>query len=331
MNDDELIARIRAARPDSGRAGAPLSTRAQRDLARLLETAEDREATASASPQRKKASRHRWPLPLAAASVTAFLAVALASFGIDNTIDAATPHRLDIDPIDADTAQLLTDAAHNAAERTTAPDSPNEPVSYQAWARNLGFDEEDGLHSPLAPSQRVSVTHDGHEASVTTRVPVPLDPDEAGSPESTPGAGAREVVTEHVVPVPTPEPPRTPNAWAAFLERHAEVSPQAAAGEVLKNLPLILNFWALDPGQESALIEHLSTLEDIEAAGSTTDRLGRDAIVFVASPDSTDWQHKLLVGRNDGRILAVETLYVGSSRADLPSPAVTEYTVWEHD
>lgn len=69
----------------------------------------------------------------------------------------------------------------------------------------------------------------------------------------------------------------------------------------------------------------LATLPDIHVEGELIDRLGRPGVGFVA-PDG-DYRRMLIISPELG-VLAYELVYTGSSRTDVPSPAVIDYKAW---
>ncbi|GAB3617559.1 hypothetical protein GCM10027416_21160 [Okibacterium endophyticum] len=122
------------------------------------------------------------------------------------------------------------------------------------------------------------------------------------------------------------EPPTDPTLVGDYLSMTLGTEDPATA-EYFDAITGLLSNRFLTAEQEAALLGFIATLPDIEIDGSTTDRLGRSGVVLRAT--TGDYAHLLVLSPETGKFLAAETVYIGSSRADLSAPAVTSYTAWE--
>lgn len=123
-------------------------------------------------------------------------------------------------------------------------------------------------------------------------------------------------------------PPTRADEIGSYL---AELSgnPALTAGDAIREISGILSNYVLSSEQEAAIIGYLATLDTLTVAGETVDRLGRTGIVFSATDRSADFEDLLIIDPQTGKILAAETIYVGSDRTDIASPSVIDYTAWE--
>lgn len=148
--------------------------------------------------------------------------------------------------------------------------------------------------------------------------------DEPGTDYST-GSGMGWVpVSTEVSDLPT-----DPSGVGEFLREYGGLGRSDLPSYLVTIRWLMLDY-TLTPEQDSALLEFLAGQQGLESRGYTVDRGGRDAYAFSALDGApVNLEYQLLVSPETGRILSMETVYVGPPAGDLASPAVLEYTLWD--
>lgn len=321
---------LRNADPGSVKRGDPLSERGQRELAKY----EAQEGALARSTRPRSASsvrRLRRPLPLVTSG--AFLVLLIGSvFAVTSVLRPApvialTPPLLELASVSQASTELLKEM--ESMRRTGPP--PGSTIRAQSWALNTSIGEDGEIESSVTEPQWSETTFlpDGsvHYRLVTAQ-PFPGQNGD-GLPE--PGTvlvdevflpGDWDTALEEV-------PPTDVKDVAAFLVGlTGEYT--VTTGQTIREISALMSNSILSPDQEAALIGYLSKLGRIKVSGSTTDRLGRVGIVFSATDrDPGQVEDRLIISLNTGQILAAETLYIGSDRTDITSPAVIDYTAWE--
>lgn len=315
---------IRAANP----AGQRLSKGAEESLARILAI-----SPAPTNPVvRPRSYRFRWTLSIAA---TVVLAVAISVAGIlrPQPSFAATPPMLVITPTDDDARTAL----HNLASLASAQPGGAAVSRFttQWWAVASEVDEHGTITaSHVQPVRRVTTLSPNGGAHQADYAGEPYDA--RGRPVvdpnlPKPGAelGTVDIARDEMFfPL---EPPSDPARFGAYLASAYESNATEPATDAMERIRVLLGERILTPTQNAALATYLSTLPDLEILGGTVDRLGRPAAVFAAPLNQeTSTQMVLMFAADSGRVVATETIYRGASRTDIPSPAVLEYTAWEH-
>lgn len=324
-HDDELDRMLRAARPVHIPDDGSLPPDAEAHLQRLLA----RSPTAAQTPPlplhpTARVTTHRWWTAAAAAAVVAALAMTVSVLSLTPRPSyAATPPVPQYGHVTGAAAPLLEGLA--ARTRRQPDTSASAPVRYEAWSLSTDINADDAAGSYIQP-QDTTVIPAGADVTVTVRAGRPYDG--TGAAVTTGGNQPGALVSEYTT-TPITAPPTTVAEWPAYLTNTLGLDPNPPAGEVLLQLSSILHFWTLTPAQNGALLDYLATLPDLHVAGSSTDRLGRTGIAFDTETVRDDWQPTLLIDAETGRILAEQTLYVGTDRTDIASPSVIDYTLWK--
>ncbi|MFT4157575.1 MAG: hypothetical protein QM630_06565 [Microbacterium sp.] len=329
MND--LLSRLlRNADPGTVKRGDPLSERGRRELAEY--EAMEEAFTQAQEPRRFTVGKRAWrPLQVAAGGAFIVMLV-VAVFAVASILRpvpavAATPPLLDVTPMSASAPELLKEME---TMRLTGAES-RSTIRAQTWALNTSIDEDGTIVSSVVEPQWSETTFSA-DGSVHYRL-VAAEPFPGQSDDSLPEPGA-VLVDETFLPGDWDSPIEQgpPTDVAAVGDYLAAFSGDDAlsAGQTLREVTSIVSNYLLTPEQEAALIGYLSTLDGLQVSGSTTDRLGRTGIVFSASDRAPgEAEDRLIISPRSGQILAAETLYTGSTRTDITSPAVIDYTAWE--
>lgn len=328
MNDDELTAHLRAARPQTPRRGQTLDARQESLLTQII--AEPVAMGGAGGSVRKGPARQARPVFLAAASVMLVLVLgALGSIALfpPSAAVAATPKLLSPEPI-AGTAEenLMTISGALRDAGSTA----GGPIRIHTWA--LAFDG-DAATPPryIVPEEHeIDYLPDG-SVSITVRAGVPYDPDgdPVADPSPAPGTVLWSLVQEPADVVLIFEPAPTEVSQIDEFFDKSGVVPSRTSGEYFSAIPRLLSEQALSREQEAALIGFLATLPDISVDGAVTDRLGREGVAFsTESRTPGDYRDTLVLSASAG-ILSYEVTYIGSSRTDIQAPAIIEYLAWE--
>jgi hypothetical protein len=322
MNDDELDQALRTSRPDYTRT-AELDPQAEAHLAQLIAN----DVSPVELPRRTRRShRLAWAVSAAAAVLAIGVVGGTLVAVTPRASYAATPAMPQFTHVDGAAAPLLEGLANRAANSAPTA-SPEDPIKYQTWILSTDVGADGKILNQVVQPQEVTVTPGSPEAHVVIIAGKPYAPDGAVAPDA--GVDPGTVLSEYSVAAPLSAPPRDASSWPNYLEVGLGIPNNAPASDVLLNLPGLLDFWSLDPAQSAALLTYLASLPDLDVAGSTTDRLGRAGIAFHGPAVRDGWQPAIVISPESGRVLAIETLWVGSTRTDVPSPSVIEYTLWK--
>lgn len=290
----------------------------RRDLARQRAT----------RPQRART----WSAVTAAALAVAAAVVLVTVNTITPTPSyAATPPLLSIDAADAQASDVLSELAGNlrAADSET-PGGRTETIRVQTWGLVTNPDGDQPTF--VSPENHLIIRQpDGSfDQVVTAGISLDTQGNAIHAPDlPAPGTelwSIHEKPGEHTYLFPDVLPP-TAEQLGELIADSAGITEETTANEWLSMITILLMERDLTAHEEATLLELLATL-DLEYAGTTVDRLGRDAMVFQTSPHSAGFVERVLVSPA-GKILAAETLYTGHDRTDIPSPAVVSYYAWE--
>lgn len=327
MNDDDLTARLRAARSQTPRR-RQLDSRHETMLKQII--AEPIAADRISRITRRGNGWYARPIWLVAASV--MLVVVLGALGSialfqPSAAVAATPKLLNPDPVDGTSKENFMRISD--AVRETGP-GKDAPIRFQTWA--LAFDPESATPSRFIVPEEHEIAHlpDG-SVNVTVRAGVPYDADGelVANPSPVPGTVLwSDVQTADQVVDIFGSPPTEQSQIAEFFEKSGTVF-SGTSGEYFSAIRVLLSEKALSGEQEAALIGFLATLPDIKVDGMVTDRLGRAGVAFSAETRSPGEYRDTLVLNGSVGILSYEVTYIGSSRTDIQAPAVIEYIAWE--
>lgn len=86
------------------------------------------------------------------------------------------------------------------------------------------------------------------------------------------------------------------------------------------------------PGQRAAYLGHLATLPEVELAGVTEDRHGREGLVFVTPSGNQGDQARLIIDRETALALGHEIVYTGGEHyLGVEPPTIVWYQAWNPD
>ena len=328
MNDDELTARLSAARPQTPRRGQTIDSRQETLLKQIV--AEPVAVGSVSGRTRRGRGWHARPIWLVAASVMLVIVLgALGSIALfqPSQAVAATPKLLSPEPVDGTSKENLMRISD--AVRGTGP-AGDGPIRFQTWA--LAFDPEAATPPRFIAPEEHEIEHlaDG-SVNVTVRAGVSYDADGELVADPSPAPGTLLWSDVQAAGDATPlfgPPPTEESQIAEFFEKSGTVL-SGTSGEYLSAIRLLLSEKALSSEQEAALIGFLATLPDIEVVGAVTDRLGREGVAFSTESRSPGEYRDTLVLSASAGILSYEVTYIGSSRTDVQAPAVIEYIAWK--
>jgi len=294
-----------------------------------------------ASRRRRRFGLPTWSiLTTAAAAIVAVVAITVSMLAMPTPSYAATPPMLQITPADqaelGDAAELLTDLAQQLrASDDPDPTPPGQPqvIALQTWGlvTTVGADGEE-VPPPYVAPENLTLTRypdDAWSQVAVAGTPYDTQGEPVDDPKATPPGTELyrfdEDAGQHVYLFPEPIPESADELRQAMLDVGFE--DESSSLEWLSLTTGLLMERVLEPKQEAALLEVLAGL-DLELAGTTTDRLGREAYVFETPPSDTGFVGRILVDPS-GHVLATETVWVGHDRTDIPSPSVQSYFAWE--
>ena len=331
---DDLERRIRAARPVSRSRDLPLSDRAKRELADLLLADNQVEPP---KPRRGRGWLHAPRMLAMAAAAIVALGVGLFWPTASPQASAATPAMMAIDPLGGDGSALAMLEAAAAGQSTPAdPVSGEVVITMQSWVLSIEAVDGDIPASNTVISPQVSTLTLFPDGSMSKVMTAGDAYDHSGVPVSKqsppPGTvlGRLDQSTDEYVPLYSAPAPRDARLVEDFLRVGSGLEVAQASNAFLA-ISYLLQEQRLDGYQTAAVIAFLSDLPDYKVEGTTQDRLDRDALVLSAQRAGDQYADYLLLDREDGHVLAFESVYVGDTRTDLTAPAVTEYHLWEND
>jgi len=278
-------------------------------------------------------------LATATAAIVAVIAVTVSMLATPTPSYAATPPMLQIEAAPAgsgDAAQLLTDLAEQlraSDEPDPAPPGQPQQIDLQTWGlvTTVGAEGEK-VPPPYVAPENMTLTRypDGAWSQVVVAgTPYDTQGKPVDDPQATPPGTELwridEAAGEHTYMFPDPLPDDPDELRQLMLD--VGFADESSPNEWLSLTTGLLMERVLRPAEEAALLEVLADL-DLDLAGTTTDRLGREAYVFETPPSDADLVDRMLVSPS-GHILAMETVWVGHDRTDIPSPSVVSYYAWE--
>jgi len=342
--DDDLENEFRAAKPGTVRRHDPIG---ERGLVLLEEI--NREARTHTIPPRRlhspwhaaasrrsrqgstRARRTVFPL-LGGGFVVVMVAITIIAMNVMNpgAAVALTPPLLETTPVAGEPSDVMRELGQaDGNNGGTAVDG--NKIRFTSWALNTTIGEDGTITSSAVEPQWREVTF---AADGTTRMVITAGTPFDGQPTGDlpkPGTLLEDTTydpgSEEFGFAFREEPPTDPATVGEYLQRAIGLE-NPSLGDYFLAVGGLLSTRILTGEQESALVVFLSEQNGLRIAGSTTDRLGREGIVFQASGRLTGYQDYLVISRS-GQILASETIYTGDERDDIPSPSVVEYTAWE--
>ena len=326
LEDDDLGELMRRANPVTSAIDERTEAELVADLSRVLD---GRRAA------RRAPSRWPWlfvPTAVVAVVLLALVVQSIAPLSPAPKVTAATPPLLEIAP----TSQTFGDAMDTAlAQLAETPEvvTPGRGAAFEGWYIQTSVDDDGGSVSFIAPERQELTWNADLSGSIRVTAGAAYSPD--GGDVNAPTAGT--VLNEQSFAAgETPvlfavEPPSTVDEMRAYLASTNAMSAQADAVDYLDTIRTFLSEWTPTAAQESALLGVIRSLDGVDIAGEVTDRLGREGIAFRAiSATAPEFEKLLILDRTTGRILALETIYVGGiAELDIPTPAVVDYIAWE--
>lgn len=333
---DDIERRIRAARPVSGNRSMPLTDRAKRELAELLlSQGGDLDVPARQGSAPSPPRRRRRGVLMASLAVVIAVVVTVVTLARPTPVYAATPPMLQLTTIAESASELLTTMRQNV-QAESAP-AGLVTIDVQTWTLSAVEDAaSQALPSVVVPQQYHITTDVDGVRTIEVRAGQPaVDARGVPTPDAQGGTVAGELLWSQsyaageygylfVGPVPDDV-----DAMDSYLRQGIGDQATPGAADYFEAISSLLLEQQPTGPQLAALLAFLARLPDVEVAGSVTDRLGREGVAFRAVRDSDpDYTEYLVVSPSTGQILAAETVYTGTTRTDIPSPAVTSYYAW---
>jgi hypothetical protein len=337
MSDDLDLERLmRAADPARTPADAPLTLRAEADLARITAGRE------SARPDIRRPWTRRWFAIPAVAFLVLMIFAVVNVLPIDGQVDraeAGTPPILTPKGESVPTGEAMAKAIRQLGEATRASDIPRRESEFQAWYVNTEVGAPGESSSTVSPrnteihwkedlsgSQLITVGRPFSAVDGTTEVPLEAAAGKEGDVVRDESFSRGRLVVSFRDPAPV-----DPVAMRDYLVENGGVVDATDPVELLDAVAELMNFWTLTPAQHSAILQMLSTMPGVESYGNVEDRLGRAGFAFrLTSPEPDAHFYSLLVvDAETGRILSLETIYLGGiAELSIAPPAVIRYLAW---
>lgn len=322
MIDDESLERMLFhARPDTPLRGGQLSEEQESLLHSITGAPKENPHEGNKSTKRLL---DYWPVAAMLLLIFALAGTTVSVWpGMTSQALAVTPRVLPTQPIEMKAAELLMGFSKTieAAESTRSPDV----IRYQFWA--LSFSPDAPPKSMQPQDMTIQYFPEGSKA-IQTRALQPRDAD--GNPiHDSEAYEVDELIFQHTFaedePVGLFPKPVADTDWDALLREGEGLEPDTDTAGYFRAVSNVLSEHQLSQAQQSDLVRFLAILPDIQVAGQTVDRLGRSGVSFLTSDG--DYQRVLIISPDQG-FLAYESIYVGSERTDIPSPAVIDYKAW---
>ena len=330
---DDIENTIRNAKPGTSHRTDPVSEKGLR----LLQSIRSMNPQQQSRDHRPKRHRQRLlgrtGMTLVTGTTAVLFVIAAVMVNILQTmapVHAATPELLHITAAPETIAEVTEELSRG---HTHSPESPptTNTLRLTEWSlHSLVNDKGEIESSEIEPQWReLTFLADG-----TTRFRILAGESFAGQDASKlprPGTILEDTTYDATNPFEhsstyAKEPPTDAALMNDYLATTIGVEIPTTA-EYFKAITGLLSNRLITAEQEFALLEFIATLPNIELDGTTTDRLDRRGVVVRVT--EKDYAHLLVLSPQTGKFLAAETIYIGSSRTDIPSPAVTSYIAWE--
>lgn len=327
MRDDDpigdLFDRVDPARTPSG---APL-TAAQVAL-------RDRIAGAPSRPARSARRIWGWTAAIALPAAAALTVLALVTGSVFTAQPAAAygPRPLTVRAVDESSSDAIDRLVATLDARPSGDDARG--ATFDEWA--LGITDV-GTPQESATVQASVITLEWQPDNSGRRVmvaAVPYYADGAAGIPTDPRYTPGDVISTQTY-APGEFTPSLSDLAVLDLPDADALAPfgltvDSSAGDLALLLPAVLSEWRPSPHHEARLLQLLGTLQGLSLAGSTTDRLGRPALAFIAtSPQHPHRSWTVLVAPDTGRFLGLEESTVGNDPdLDVPPDTVTQYDAW---
>ncbi len=324
---DKIGDLIRRADPSTVHRGDPLSERGREELA-FYEAIEG-ELTARHYRAGLPRTHPFRPLrSLVGASATALVGLlVLVLVGIPaRSAVASTPHPLDITPLQTTVSEVLEKAAE---QRETHP-SKTTMIRETAWILSSDIAPDGSVvSSSIEPTNRETTFHaDGSVRYIVTIAP-PFPGQRISDTKPVGTVLIDEIYppgTHDLIDFDLPTDPKELESYFKTVTGEKHVT----TAELLQETASLKSQRILSPSQESAILRYMASRHDLKLLGKTIDRAGRNGIVLKAeNKEPGENENILIISPESGQILAFETLYIGTSRNDITSPAVIDYSLWQ--
>ncbi|MDR1431014.1 MAG: hypothetical protein LBI99_02715 [Propionibacteriaceae bacterium] len=332
---DRIEELLRAAKPDDEHLSAADDAYLKRILAKtpaMLANKDITQRIERKSVSRKRArQRMRWLVSAAATVLVATIVVTVAG-QVPAHAYAATPPMLKTIQANHDVATVLNDLSQLSAVQ---PDrSTRREIVEHVWglATKVDAQGQPVRTSVIQPEKYVYTLAAWGVAARASYADEPYDI--AGSPvvdPALPKPGTlleRDIYTEEDQPPALPPLPEDAAEFSAYFAENIPSQGEPESTTAINRVVAVMYGRTINPRQEAGLLEYLATIPGLELAGECEDRLSRSVYV-LRSATWAEQQELLLLDANTGHIAGYETIYIGTSRTDIPSPAVVSYTAWE--
>ncbi|SNU02661.1 hypothetical protein SAMN06298212_1483 [Ruaniaceae bacterium KH17] len=332
----EIERRIRAARPLSGNRNLPLSDRAKRELAELIMDESGVQPTPEPSRARSRFRLSRPTLASIAAGVAAVSIIAVWSL-TPAPVHAASPRLLEFEPVTGTAPELLLDLAAHTCDtpwQTTEPDGSTVIVSHNWWFR-LEQNEDLTWNAPVIQPQitTTTITPAGRIEQVAIAGEPFADEGIAVDNSEVPGTELYrssfdliELGEFYLHPLP-----ETVEGMGDVLAEAAGVVTIESGAEAFRGVEELISYRIPSCRELALVLEFVATMPDVEIAGRTVDRVGRDVVAVVGERESGPgyrFREFLLLDPETGYPRAVESEFIGTDTTHFNSPSVVSYNAW---
>lgn len=335
MNDEELDNLMRLADPAQTSEDLRLESEIRQELNRIT-----RPETSSPKIQ----TGYAWPWLVVPGLIAAVLAVAVF-VQVWNPLGAvhsavATPPLLTLTPTSMDLEDVMDRALSQLS--TSNGGEPERRAHYEGWYLQTEVSESGATTSVVTPQKTEFVWTSelsGTLKVVSGRSYVPWE-GETVAPADGLAPPPGEIIQQQEFPageMPVlfrEPPPDSRDEMRTYLEETMGLGPDASVPGYLDAIRVLLSEWTPSAKQMASMLTILRSFGDeLQVAGEVTDRLGRPGVaVRVNSDANPHFEYLLIVSRESGRIIALETIYLGGlTELDLPTPCVTDYIAWKNN
>jgi hypothetical protein len=335
----EAVDELDALRDDLYIAGydVPMPVRPDREdhIQRIL--ADHRAAERTCAPAHRGRTRRRL-FTLAGGVVAAAAAGTAGWLAADQSHPrpayAATPRALTVRPVAGDARRRLEQiAAQVTATAGATATGPVEHLLSVGWDLNSQVDGRTVTSAVIATHHELWRAADGSALEIDRSEPpqFPTTADRAAwQDEGSPGADRSARRTPYVrgtfAAAWPGRPPADPARLAAWLRRQ---DPTDAA--IVSAIPELLRERVLTAPEHRALLTVLAAQPGLRLLGTTTDRAGRDGLVFAteSSASGGDLSYRFVIDPGTGAVLAHEKILTGGAPAlRVRRPAVISYVTY---
>ena len=326
--DEDLAELMRRTDPARTRLGVRAESEIQAELLRI---------TGSGISTR---TRTRWPwiaMPAVAAAVVTLVVLVQTWNPFGQPATAATPPLLALSQTSLTVGEAMDQAL--AQLRAMSTGETGRHASLEGWYLQTEIDTQGRSTSVITPQEQELVWNEDLSGRIILTAGRSYRPTDglpsAASSAAAPAPGtvlSSEVFPAGQMPVLFQSlPPSSSVEMKQYLATTIGIDSDSDGVAYLRAVRILMSEWTLSPIQQAAILSTLVDLDGLEIAGEVTDRLGRAGIAFrVASPESPQFENLLIISRDTGTILALETIYLGGlPELALPTPSVIDYTAWK--